>query len=109
MSSDQLAQLELERKLKIEKENKKKEEEALRQKQDEERRKEAERKKIQEEDLYAAHDFDINIDFGPVMSAPTPTAPSRPTTTPVVNGSHSSGTPKRLINLETYKKKKGLI
>lgn len=72
---------------------------------DDERSKEEERKRIQEEDLYAAHDFDLNIDFGPAMpSAATPSVPGR------VGGASNGGpTPKRSLNLEEYKKKKGLL
>ena len=57
------------------------------------------------DDLYAAHNFDITIDL-PAMSDPTPlpkavaAAPSRPT---------PSSQPKRSLDLEAYKKRRGLI
>ena len=63
-STEMLMRLEEERKLKEELEKKRKEEEVLKKKADEEKKKEQERKRIQEEDLFAAHDFDITIDLG---------------------------------------------
>ncbi|KAF2360390.1 Plus-3 domain [Trinorchestia longiramus] len=111
MTSDERQVAELERKLKMEREQRKKEEEAQRKKIEEERTKEAERKRIQEEDLYAAHDFDLNIDFGPAMPvvSSTPAAPGRPNGSTSAHNGTPAATPKRSLNLEEYKKKKGLL
>ncbi|XKL61623.1 hypothetical protein PGB90_001456 [Kerria lacca] len=56
----------------------------------------------QGEDMYAAHDFDIKIDFDvptPVTSVAAPTVDK-----PIVEGP-----PKRSLNLEDYKRRKGFI
>ncbi|GAB6024960.1 RNA polymerase-associated protein rtf1 [Chamberlinius hualienensis] len=56
-----------------------------------------------EEDLFLAHDFDIIIDLG-VPSSATPV-----TTTPKSTPMTRDGAPKRSLNLEDYKKRRGLI
>ena len=107
LTADQLQELEEEKRRKQEKEARKKEEEAQRKRLEEERQKEEERKRMQEEDPYDAHDIDLNIDFGDVMPAiATPAAPSRGSGS--INGTPII-TPKRSLNLEEYKKKKGLL
>ncbi|XP_077997884.1 RNA polymerase-associated protein RTF1 homolog [Glandiceps talaboti] len=55
------------------------------------------------EDLFQAHDFDIKIDLD------VPLGDSRPLTTPKPTNSGKDGTPRRSLNLEEYKKKRGLI
>lgn len=56
----------------------------------------------QGEDMYAAHDFDIKIDF----DVPTPTAN---VPTPTVERPVSDGPPKRSLNIEDYKRRRGFI
>lgn len=56
----------------------------------------------QGEDMYAAHDFDIKIDF----DVPTPTTP---VSTPAVERPVSDGPPKRSLNIEDYKRRRGFI
>ncbi|KAA0185298.1 hypothetical protein HAZT_HAZT005207 [Hyalella azteca] len=112
MTSDERSKAaEDERRLKAERELKKKEEEAQRKRIEEEKAKEAERKRIQEEDLYAAHDFDLNIDLGPDMPvvSSTPAAPGRSNGAAAALNGSAAPTPKRSLNLEEYKKKKGLL
>ncbi|EDO44107.1 predicted protein, partial [Nematostella vectensis] len=61
------------------------------------------RKTSQPEDLFSAHNFDItiNLDF-PLQESRATTISSRSSNTPV-------DTPRRSLNLEDYKKRKGLI
>lgn len=56
----------------------------------------------QGDDMYAAHDFDIKIDF----DVPTPTAT---VSTPAVERPISDGPPKRSLNIEDYKRRRGFI
>lgn len=107
-SSEMLIRMEMERKMKIEEEKRKKEEELNRKKQDEEKKKDEERKRIQAEDLFAAHDFDVKIDLDVTIPASAPVGP-RQNLGNATNGSSVSAAPKRSLNLEEYKKKKGLI
>ena len=109
VSTEMLMRLEEERKNKEELEKKKKEEEAIKKKLDDEKKKDLERKRIQEEDLFEAHNFDITIDLGDTLPGATSTPLPRPTPNNSLNGSAFNPTPKRSINLEEYKKKKGLI
>jgi hypothetical protein len=67
------------------------------------------------DDLFDAHDFDIEIDVGATL-APTPSAATAATATsrqppPATPSIASQGTkgPKRSLNLSDYKKKRGLI
>jgi len=53
-------------------------------------------------DLFSAHNFDIKID----LEVPLPSQPVVVTPKPVAN---LSATPRRSLNLEDYKKKRGLI
>lgn len=109
-SSEMLIKVEMERKMKQEEEKRKKEEELNRKKQDEEKKKDEERKRIQAEDLFAAHDFDVKIDLDVTIpgNASAPVGP-RQNLGSATNGSSVSAAPKRSLNLEEYKKKKGLI
>eukprot|EP00054_Salpingoeca_dolichothecata_P027526 m.202541 g.202541 ORF g.202541 m.202541 type:complete len:924 (-) comp25984_c1_seq9:87-2858(-) len=62
----------------------------------------------QENDLFSAHDFDINIDIEPLQSLPDPAIPTpslRVSSTP----RSQSAVPKRTLSLAQYKKAKGLI
>ncbi|XP_069984349.1 RNA polymerase-associated protein RTF1 homolog isoform X2 [Penaeus vannamei] len=108
VSSEMLIRLEHERKIKQEEEKKKKEEEAAKRKQEDEKKKDDERKRVQAEDLFAAHDFDVKIDLDVSMPATAPLAP-KATIGNATNGSSIGTAPKRSLNLEEYKKKKGLI
>lgn len=56
----------------------------------------------QGEDMYSAHDFDITIDFDvpPPVNTVTPTVVEQPV---------REGPPKRSLNLEDYKRRKGFI
>ncbi|XP_063608059.1 RNA polymerase-associated protein Rtf1-like isoform X1 [Penaeus indicus] len=108
VSSEMLLRLEQERKVKQEEEKKKKEEEAAKRKQEDEKKKDDERKRVQAEDLFAAHDFDVKIDLDVSMPATAPLAP-KATIGNATNGSSIGTAPKRSLNLEEYKKKKGLI
>ncbi|XKL67734.1 hypothetical protein PGB90_003225 [Kerria lacca] len=54
----------------------------------------------QNADMYAAHDFDIGIDFDVPLSLPT---------TSVVEKSVGNSLPKHGLNLEEYKRRKGFI
>ncbi|XP_065206653.1 RNA polymerase-associated protein RTF1 homolog [Planococcus citri] len=56
----------------------------------------------QGEDMYSAHDFDITIDF----DVPPPANTVQPT---VVEQPVREGPPKRSLNLEDYKRRKGFI
>lgn len=56
----------------------------------------------QGEDMYAAHDFDIKIDF----DVPTPTAT---VSTPTIERPIIDGPPKRSLNIEDYKRRRGFI
>jgi len=56
-----------------------------------------------EEDLFFAHDFDIKIDLG-VATTVTPVS-----VTPKPSQQLKDGAPKRSLNLEDYKKRRGLI
>lgn len=107
-SSEMLIRMELERKKKQEDEKRKKEEELCKKKQDDEKKKDEERKRIQAEDLFAAHDFDVKIDLDVSIPASAPVGP-RTSLGNATNGSSVSAAPKRSLNLEEYKKKKGLI
>ena len=110
LTAEQIKELEDEKKMKAEKENRKKEEEARKKKMTEEKSREEERKRLQEEDPYATHDFDLNIDFAHSMPpVVTPTGPIRGANGSSFNGSLVQATPKRSLNLEEYKKKKGLL
>ncbi|XP_047480641.1 RNA polymerase-associated protein Rtf1-like [Penaeus chinensis] len=108
ISSEMLIRLEQERKVKQEEDKKKKEEEVAKRKQEDERKKDDERKRVQAEDLFAAHDFDVKIDLDVSMPATAPLAP-KATIGNATNGSSLGTAPKRSLNLEEYKKKKGLI
>uniref|UniRef100_A0A2P2I483 RNA polymerase-associated protein RTF1 homolog n=2 Tax=Hirondellea gigas TaxID=1518452 RepID=A0A2P2I483_9CRUS len=89
--------------------NQRKAEDANRKKLEIEKAQEEERKRILEEDLYAAHNFDLNIDFGHTMPlVSTPAAPNRSSCAASANGT-TVNTPRRSLNLEEYKKKKGLL
>lgn len=55
-----------------------------------------------QDDLFSAHDFDIKID----LELPLPT--TTVSVTPKANTTHSLG-PRRSLNLQDYKKKRGLI
>ena len=60
----------------------------------------------QSEDMYAAHDFDIKLDF----DVPSQTTSSSTVTSPIVEKpTKDIGPPKRSLNLEDYKKRKGFI
>lgn len=104
-----------EMKEKQEKENRQKME-AQKRKQDESDHSEKAKKKLKapvKEDLFDAHDFDIEIDVGATLdiNGQTNVAPStgmssaRPTTM----APRDSGPNKRSLNLSDYKKKRGLI
>ncbi|KAK8720930.1 hypothetical protein OTU49_013017 [Cherax quadricarinatus] len=107
-SSEMLLRMEMERKKKMDEDKKKKDEEISRKKQDEEKKKDEERKRVQAEDLFAAHDFDVKIDLDVTMPASAPLGP-RQTLGNATNESSNGSAPKRSLNLEEYKKKKGLI
>ncbi|XP_070579046.1 RNA polymerase-associated protein RTF1 homolog [Ptychodera flava] len=55
------------------------------------------------EDLFEAHDFDIKIDLD------VPLGDTRPLSAPKPANQGKDGTPRRSLNLEEYKKKRGLI
>ncbi|XP_064403704.1 RNA polymerase-associated protein RTF1 homolog [Halichondria panicea] len=59
------------------------------------------------EDLFSAHDFDIQIDLPTGPEVPS-TIRSVPKSVPTEKGSHGDG-PKRSLNLSDYKKRRGLI
>ncbi|KAG7174089.1 RNA polymerase-associated protein Rtf1-like, partial [Homarus americanus] len=107
-SSEMLIRMEMERKRRMDDDKKKREEEVSKKKQDEEKKKDEERKRVQAEDLFAAHDFDVKIDLDVSMPASAPVGP-RQTLGNATNGSSIGSAPKRSLNLEEYKKKKGLI
>ncbi|XP_071534866.1 RNA polymerase-associated protein RTF1 homolog isoform X1 [Panulirus ornatus] len=107
-SSEMLIKLEKERKKRIEEEKKKKEEEFMKRKLDDERKKDEERKRVQAEDQFAAHDFDVKIDLDVTMPASTPLGPKQSLGN-AADGSSINSTPRRSLNLEEYKRKKGLI
>lgn len=108
VSSEMLLKLEAERKNKMEESKKKKEEEMAKRKMEDESRKEEERKRVQAEDLFAAHDFDVKIDLDVSVPASEPVS-SRGSLGPATNGNSINSAPRRSLNLEEYKKKKGLI
>lgn len=56
------------------------------------------------DDLFSAHDFDIKID----LEVPLPSAPVSVTVTAQSGGNREPG-PRRSLNLQDYKKKRGLI
>lgn len=60
------------------------------------------------EDLFSCHDFDVNIDLNVPSSLPTTTPSNEPRLGTNLTPGGSSG-PKRTLNLEDYKRKKGLI
>lgn len=60
------------------------------------------------EDLFSCHDFDVNIDLNVPSSLPNSTPSNEPRLGPNLTPGGSSG-PKRTLNLEDYKRKKGLI
>eukprot|EP00095_Tigriopus_kingsejongensis_P012350 snap_masked-scaffold198_size266703-processed-gene-1.5 protein:Tk12350 transcript:snap_masked-scaffold198_size266703-processed-gene-1.5-mRNA-1 annotation:"rna polymerase-associated protein rtf1" len=102
--SEKENQVKLEKKLELEKKRKADENEAN----------QAKRKKTAEgkEDIFDAHDFDIEIDVGfdSAMAArpvATPMAVGSPKT--VASATKVSGPAKRSLNLADYKKKRGLI
>ncbi|KAL9954513.1 hypothetical protein ACROYT_G042062 [Oculina patagonica] len=65
-----------------------------------------ERKPSQSEDLFSAHDFDITIN----LDIPAPGTESRPAVaTPRPANAERDGAPRRSLNLEDYKKRRGLI
>lgn len=107
-SSEMLMKVEMERKLKIEESKKKKEDEMTKKKTEDERKKDDERKRVQAEDLFAAHDFDVKIDLDVTMPASAPLTP-RGGVGGATNGNNINSAPRRSLNLEEYKKKKGLI
>ncbi|XP_064110423.1 RNA polymerase-associated protein Rtf1-like isoform X1 [Macrobrachium nipponense] len=108
VSSEMLLKLEAERKNKMEESKKKKEEEMAKRKMEDESKKEEERKRVQAEDLFAAHDFDVKIDLDVSVPASEPVS-SRGSLGPATNGNSINSAPRRSLNLEEYKKKKGLI
>ncbi|XP_068214791.1 RNA polymerase-associated protein RTF1 homolog [Palaemon carinicauda] len=108
VSSEMLMKLEMERKNKMEESKKKKEEEVVKRKIDDEKKKEDERKRVQAEDLFAAHDFEVTIDLDVSVPASDPVG-SRGSLGPATNGNSLNSAPRRSLNLEEYKKKKGLI
>ncbi|XP_015751507.1 PREDICTED: RNA polymerase-associated protein RTF1 homolog [Acropora digitifera] len=58
------------------------------------------------DDLFSAHNFDITIN----LNIPTPGAESRPAVaTPRPANTERDGAPRRSLNLEDYKKRRGLI
>lgn len=65
-----------------------------------------ERKPSQSEDLFSAHNFDITIN----LDIPAPGTESRPAVaTPRPVNTERDGAPRRSLNLEDYKKRRGLI
>lgn len=65
-----------------------------------------ERKPSQSEDLFSAHNFDITIN----LDMPAPGTESRPAVaTPRPANTERDGAPRRSLNLEDYKKRRGLI
>ncbi|XP_044728263.1 RNA polymerase-associated protein RTF1 homolog [Chrysoperla carnea] len=60
--------------------------------------------KASTDDLFSAHDFDIKID----LEVPLPSAPVSVTVTAKTAANRDSG-PRRSLNLQDYKKKRGLI
>ncbi|XP_068682593.1 RNA polymerase-associated protein RTF1 homolog isoform X2 [Montipora foliosa] len=65
-----------------------------------------ERKPSHSEDLFSAHNFDITIN----LNIPAPGAESRPAVaTPRPANTDRDGAPRRSLNLEDYKKRRGLI
>ncbi|KAJ7371034.1 RNA polymerase-associated protein rtf1 [Desmophyllum pertusum] len=63
-------------------------------------------KPSQSEDLFSAHNFDITIN----LDIPAPGTESRPAVaTPRPSNTERDGTPRRSLNLEDYKKRRGLI
>lgn len=64
--------------------------------------------KEKSDNLFSAHDFDIEIDLdGPIFSKSFDSASTAVMPKPVMNVKDSG--PKRSLNLEDYKKKRGLI
>lgn len=64
------------------------------------------RKPSQSEDLFSAHNFDITIN----LDIPAPGTESRPVVaTPRPANNERDGAPRRSLNLEDYKKRRGLI
>ena len=61
------------------------------------------------EDLFSCHDFDVNIDLNVPSSLPTVPSTAARLGGPSLTPGGSSGGPKRTLNLEDYKRKKGLI
>ena len=60
------------------------------------------------EDLFSCHDFDVNIDLNVPSSLPTAPSSAGARLGPSLTPGGSAG-PKRTLNLEDYKRKKGLI
>lgn len=64
--------------------------------------------KEKSDNLFSAHDFDIEIDLdGPIFSKSFDSASAGGVPKPVMNVKDNG--PKRSLNLEDYKKKRGLI
>lgn len=95
--------LELAKKKQLEEKKRKEEEEALKKQKELEKQKiKAQVKNPQEEDLFSAHDFDINIDLQAPSIGISYRQSNRPPAAP-------PSAPKRSLNLEEYKKMRGLI
>jgi len=103
-NAEQLKKMEEERKVAAEQkaleEEEKKKQEELQKKKD----KEKARKTEEPSDMFDAHNFDIKIDLG----APPP-AQTMTSVTPKLPRATESVAPRRSLNLEDYKKKRGLI
>lgn len=106
-SSEALVQIEEDKKKK-EADDKKKAVELEKEKEKSSKKKDDERKKFQSECLFAAHDFDVKIDLDVSMPVSSPLAP-KTVSNITANGSPMNSAPRRSLNLEEYKKKKGLI
>ncbi|KAF0287738.1 RNA polymerase-associated protein RTF1 [Amphibalanus amphitrite] len=104
-SAEQLRQMEEQRRLQAEMKAKEEEERKKREEEEKKKEKEKARKTEDHNDMFDAHNFDITIDLG----APPPSQTTTSSVTPKLPRQLDSITPRRSLNLEDYKKKRGLI